>query len=155
MTSNILFHRNNQNFPSDVVLAESMWGTLAMIVVNFFTYFFWKAVSDTRDLHVQVHHVHEDVRVMESEMYEHSLRGWSTLLIFWFSTTFISAWSGIHFVATRNSEQFGYLTPFDDRNALIPTLVLVIWYPLRMLGDNTKISTAAALTAETRCRKAN
>ena len=31
---------------------------------------------------------------------------------------------------------------------LIPMLVLVIWYPQRMLGDNTKISTAAALTAE-------
>ena len=61
--ANISFHRNNQNFPSDVVLAESMWGTLMMIVVIFFTYFFWKAVSDTRDLHVQVHHVHEDVRV--------------------------------------------------------------------------------------------
>ena len=129
--------------------AESMWGTLMMIVVIFFTYFFWKAVSDTRDLHVQVHHVHEDVRVMESEMYEHSLRGWSTLLVFWFSTTFISAWSGIHFVATRNSEQFGYLiTHLMTGMLLIPTLVLVIWYPQRMLGDNTKISTAAALTAE-------
>lgn len=140
--ANISFHRNNQNFPSDVVLAESMWGTLMMIVVIFFTYFFWKAVSDTRDLHVQVHHVHEDVRVMESEMYEHSLRGWSTLLVFWFSTTFISAWSGIHFVATRNSEQFGYLiTHLMTGMLLIPTLVLVIWYPQRMLGDNTKIST--------------
>ena len=147
--ANILFHQNNQNFPSDIVLAESMYGTLIMLVVIFFTYFFWKAVSDTRDLHVQVHHVHEDVRVMEAEMYEHSLRGWGTLLLIWFSTTFISAWSGIHFVATRNSEQFGHLiTHLITGVFLIPMLVLVIWYPQRMLGDNTKISTAAALTAE-------
>ena len=147
--ANILFHQNNKNFPSDIVLAETMYGTLIMLVVVFFTYFFWKAVSDTRDLHVQVHHVHEDVRVMEAEMYEHSLRGWGTLLLIWLSTTFISAWSGIHFVATRNSEQFGYLiTHLMTGMLLIPMLVLIIWYPQRMLGDNTKISTAAALTAE-------
>ena len=37
--ANILFHQNNQNFPSDIVLAESMYGTLIMLVVIFFTYF--------------------------------------------------------------------------------------------------------------------
>ena len=33
--ANILFHQNNKNFPSDIVLAESMYGTLIMLVVIF------------------------------------------------------------------------------------------------------------------------
>ena len=137
--ANILFHQNNQNFPSDIVLAESMYGTLIMLVVIFFTYFFWKAVSDTRDLHVQVHHVHEDVRVMEAEMYEHSLRD-GVLCCLSGSQPHLSL-LGQEFILSQqeNSEQFGYLiTHLMTGMLLIPMLVLVIWYPQRMLGDNTK-----------------
>ena len=39
-------------------------------------------------------------------MYEHSLGGWGSMLFVWFSTTFLSAWSGVNFVATRNNEAY-------------------------------------------------
>ena len=57
--ANVFFHQNNPTWPTGIALSDMMFGTLIMLVVIFFTYFFWKAVSDTRDLHVQVHHVHE------------------------------------------------------------------------------------------------
>ena len=147
--ANVFFHQNNPDWPSEMALSDMMYGTLIMLVVVFFTYFFWKAVSDTRDLHVQVHHVHEDVRIMERDMYEHSLGGWGSMLLVWFSATFISSWSGVNFVASRNNE--GYFTLIVHVLTgvmLIPLILMLIWYPQRMLGTGSKISTSAALTAE-------
>ena len=147
--ANIFFHKNNQDFPIGTSLSDMMYGTLIMLVVVFFTYFFWKAVSDTRDLHVQVHHVHEDVRIMERDMYEHSLGGWGSMLFVWFSATFISAWSGVNFVASINND--AYFTLFVHVLSgiiIVPLFLMIIWYPQRMLGTATKISTSAALTAE-------
>ncbi len=149
VAANVFFHQNNPDWPSNMALPDMMFGTLIMLVVVFFTYFFWKAVSDTRDLHVQVHHVHEDVRIMERDMNEHTLGGWGTLLLFWFTSAFISAWSGVNFVATRNNESYFTLIAHITTGFLvIPLTVLLIWYPQRMLGTNTKISTSAALSAE-------
>ena len=45
-----------------------MGGFLITLVCIFFLYFFIKAVRETRDLHVETHHLHEDVRVMEESM---------------------------------------------------------------------------------------
>ena len=42
-----------------------MEGTLAILVVVFFIYYFSHAVVETRDLHVEENHVHEDVRLMQ------------------------------------------------------------------------------------------
>jgi len=147
--ANVFFHQNNPDWPSEMALSDMMYGTLIMLVVVFFTYFFWKAVSDTRDLHVQVHHVHEDVRIMERDMYEHSLGGWGSMLLIWFSTTFISAWSGVNFVASRNNDSyFTLIVHILSGVMIIPLILMLIWYPQRMLGTGTKISTSAALTAE-------
>jgi len=147
--ANVFFHQNNPSFPEGMSLSDMMYGTLIMLVVVFFTYFFWKAVSDTRDLHVRINHVHEDVRVMEKDMYEHSLGGWGSVLAIWFSTAFLSAWSGVHFVATRNSDDFFTLFVHIITGIMvIPFLIMTIWYPQRMLGEDTKVSTSAALTAE-------
>ena len=147
--ANVFFHQNNPDWPSEMALSDMMYGTLIMLVVVFFTYFFWKAVSDTRDLHVQVHHVHEDVRIMERDMYEHSLGGWGSMLLVWFSTTFISAWSGVNFVASRNNDSyFTLIVHILSGVMIIPMILMLIWYPQRMLGTATKISTSAALTAE-------
>ena len=147
--ANVFFHQNNPDWPVEMALSDMMYGTLIMLVVVFFTYFFWKAVSDTRDLHVQVHHVHEDVRIMERDMYEHSLGGWGSMLLIWFSATFISAWSGVNFVASRNNEAyFTLIVHVLTGVMLIPLILMLIWYPQRMLGTGTKISTSAALTAE-------
>mgnify|MGYP005720426131 FL=1 len=147
--ANVFFHQNNPTWPTGIALSDMMFGTLIMLVVIFFTYFFWKAVSDTRDLHVQVHHVHEDVRIMERDMYEHSLGGWGSMLFVWFSTTFLSAWSGVNFVATRNNEAyFTLIVHVLSGIIVVPLILMIIWYPQRMLGTTTKISTSAALTAE-------
>ena len=147
--ANIFFHQNNQDFPQGSSLSDMMYGTLIMLVVVFFSYFFWKAVSDTRDLYVQVHHVHEDVRVMEQNMYEYSLNGWWALLVGWFAAAFISAWSGVNYIATRNNDDlFVLFIHIISGIMVIPLFLGLIWYPQRILGVTTKISTSAALTAE-------
>ena len=147
--ANIFFHKNNQDFPIGTSLSDMMYGTLIMLVVVFFSYFFWKAVSDTRDLYVQVHHVHEDVRVMEQNMYEYSLNGWWALLVGWFTAAFISAWSGVNFIARRNNDDyFALFIHIISGIMVIPLFLGLIWYPQRILGVTTKISTSAALTAE-------
>lgn len=145
----VLFHEKNSEFPTNMVLSDMMSGVLIILVILFFTYFFWKAVIETRDLHVQIHHVHEDVRVMEREMSEHSLVGWGSLLVLWLLTTFYSSWSGVHYIAQRTDPNSFYYTMHIISGLLIvPFLMLLIWYPQRMLGSDARISTAAAITAE-------
>ncbi|MDG1537728.1 MAG: hypothetical protein P8Q85_04160, partial [Candidatus Poseidoniaceae archaeon] len=73
IVSQLLYHNENPTFPIGVSASQMMMGTLVILVVLFFIYFFWKAVSETRDLHIEEYHLHEDVRLMEMEMAEHSL----------------------------------------------------------------------------------
>jgi hypothetical protein len=149
MFMQILFHQNNANFPQNMVLSDMMYGVLIMLVIFFFVYFFWKAVIETRDLHVQIHHVHEDVRVMEQEMREHSLVGWGSLLVFWLVNTFYSCWNGVHYIARRGDQSSAYYFMHIISGLLIvPVFMLLMWYPQRMLGSNVRISTTAAITAE-------
>ena len=145
----VLFHEKNTQFPTNMVLSDMMSGVLIILVILFFTYFFWKAVIETRDLHVQIHHVHEDVRVMEREMGEHSLVGWGSLLVFWLIITFYSSWSGVHYIAQRTEpNSFYYIMHIISGLFIVPVFMLLIWYPQRMLGSDVRISTAAAITAE-------
>jgi hypothetical protein len=145
----ILFHQNNSNFPKNMVLSDMMYGVLIMLVIFFFVYFFWKAVIETRDLHVQIHHFHEDVRVTEQEMREHSLVGWGSLLVFWLANTFYSCWNGVHYIARRGDQSSTYYFMHVISGILIvPMFMLLMWYPQRMLGNEVKISTTAAITAE-------
>ncbi len=145
----VLFHEKNSQFPTNMVLSDMMSGVLIMLVILFFTYFFWKAVIETRDLHVQIHHVHEDVRVMEREMGEHSLVGWGTLLVFWLLTTFYSSWNGVHYISQRTDPNtFYYVMHIFSGLLIVPVFMLLIWYPQRMLGSDARISTTAAITAE-------
>ena len=145
----VLFHQNNSDFPKNMVLSDMMYGVLIMLVIFFFVYFFWKAVIETRDLHVQIHHVHEDVRVMEKEMREHSLVGWGSLLVFWLINTFYSCWNGVHYVARRSDQSSTfYVMHIISGLLIVPVFMLLMWYPQRMLGNKVKISTTAAITAE-------
>ena len=77
----VYFHSNNKDFPLSFSLSEMMGGFLITLVCIFFLYFFIKAVRETRDLHVETHHIHEDVRVMEASMREHSLSGWTLVCL--------------------------------------------------------------------------
>jgi len=148
----IMFHVDNSNFPLKIELSELMWGTLIVLVVLFLLSFFWKAVSETRDMHVETYHVHEDVRVMEAEMAEHSLAGWTLIFVTWLMLVIISTWSGAHYVSERIAIE-------GDRNIflilhlisgvlILPTYFWVIWFPQRMLGDNTRVQTKASFAAD-------
>ena len=102
----IVLHVNSPNFPIGATLGDALGGTILAAVGLFFTYFFWKAVTETRDLHVKEHHLHTDVRVMEEAMAEHSLFSWTILVFIWIFTIIINAWAGAHFIADRLVEDY-------------------------------------------------
>ena len=145
MGAQIFFHRNNATFPFGFKLAEMMEGTLVLLIVFFFLFFFWKAVVETRDLHIEVHHLHEDVRVMEAELTEHSLKGWSALFGVWIGLILLSSWAGLHHVASYGDSNLGYLfVHLLTGIPAIPLLMFILWYPQRMLGDQAQVRTRAA-----------
>jgi hypothetical protein len=145
----ILFHKQQADFPVGATLGGMMEGTLATLVVMFFTYYFGRAVAETRDYHVEEYHVHEDVRLMEIEMAEHSLRGWGFILTLWFVLITLSAWSGAHFVAERGAERIGAFTTHLLSGIIsIPLFMALIWYPQRMLGTGAEVKTRAAINAK-------
>ena len=148
----IMFHVENPDFPLGVELSQLMWGTLIVLTVLFLLSFFWKAVLETRDMHVEAYHVHEDVRVMEAEMAEHSLAGWTVIFLTWIMLVIISTWSGAHYVSER-------IAIAGDRNIflvihivsgllILPVYFWTIWFPQRMLGENTRVQTKAAYAAD-------
>jgi len=144
----IFYHRNNPTFPFGFALSDMMEGTLIFLIVLFFLFFFWKAVIETRDLHVEVHHVHEDVRVMEAELAEHSLKGWSALFGIWIGLITLSTWAGLHHVAEFGERNVGFLVlHLITGLPAVPLLLFILWYPQKMLGDQAKIRTRAALDA--------
>lgn len=149
VVAQILYHKTQINFPIDASLGGMMEGTLATLVVMFFIYNFGKAVVETRDYHVEEYHVHEDVRLMELEMTEHSLRGWGLVVTLWFVLITISAWSGAHFVAERGAERVSSLATHIIAGSMsIPLFIGLIWYPQRMLGTDAQVKTRAAINAE-------
>ncbi len=144
----VFFHRNNPRFPISIQLSDMMEGTLIVLIVLFFIFFFWKAVIETRDLHVEINHLHEDVRVMETEMAEHSLAGWSAAFALWMALVFISSWAGIHHIATIGDSQIPFLIVHILTGiGSLPLLFFVLWYPQRMLGTDANVRTKAALDA--------
>jgi len=148
----IMFHAENPDFPLGVNLSQLMWGTLIVLTVLFLLSFFWKAVLETRDMHVEAYHVHEDVRVMEAEMAEHSLAGWTTIFLTWLMLVIISTWSGAHFVSERialpGDRTIFFIIHIISGILIIPVYFWTIWYPQRMLGDNTRVQTKAAYAAD-------
>lgn len=144
----IFFYRTNPSFPLGLNLANMMEGTLILLVVFFFLFFFWKAVVETRDLHVEVNHLHEDVRVMEEALAEHSLRGWTALLGCWVFLIIMSSWAGLRHVATYGDNSLGFLVlHLLTGLPAIPILIFVLWYPQRMLGNQASVRTRAAVDA--------
>ena len=95
-------------------------------------------------MHVQEHHLDDDVRVMEIAVKEHSLRGWGVLLITWLVIININAWSGAHFIADRMADRTGILALTPSLDLLESFLLAMLWYPQRMLGKETVVRTKAA-----------
>ena len=145
----IYFHSSNRDFPISFSLSDMMGGFLITLVCIFFLYFFIKAVRETRDLHVETHHLHEDVRVMEEAMREHSLVGWTFICTTWSVTAMMSAWAGAHYIAERTgSRTWALLMHLLFALITIPLMIWTIWFPQRMLGNETRVRTKAAVTAE-------
>ena len=144
----IFFHQKNPTFPVGLNLSDMMQGTLVVLVVFFFLFFFWKAVVETRDLHVEINHLHEDVRVMEEALADHSLRGWSAVFATWVMLVVISSWAGLHHVASYGESNIGFLVVHLLTGLpAIPVLMFVLWYPQRMLGNQAQVRTRAAVDA--------
>lgn len=147
--SQILFHVENKQFPISFELSQMMGGLLVTLVCIFFLYFFIKAVIETRDLHVETNHLHEDVRMMETEMAEHSLKAWTTVCLSWCGLAIVSSWSGAHFVAERMADQTILIAIYVVLSLIcIPLLMWTIWFPQRMLGTEALVRTKAAVDAE-------
>lgn len=145
----LLFHVENPNFPLDVTVSQLSFGGLLSVVAVFMLYMLSTAVRETRDLHVEENHLHEDVRKMTEEMEEHSLFGWAALFMVWGIVVVINAWSGAHFVSDRFADRWGVLTLHVLTAPLVlGGLLIVAWFPQRMLGQNAKVRTRAAHLAE-------
>lgn len=147
--SQVLFHVSAPKFPIDANLSDGILGVMLTAVGVFFTYFFWKAVIETRDYHVQENHVHADVRVMEEAMAEHSLFSWSVMVGLWVTFMILNGWSGAHFVANREVSNYGvYTIHLISGMFLIYVLMHILWFPQRMLGEGARVRTKAAAAAD-------
>ena len=145
----VYFHSNNKDFPLSFSLSDMMGGFLITLVCIFFLYFFIKAVRETRDLHVETHHIHEDVRVMEASMREHSLSGWMLVCLAWTAGAMLSAWTGAHYIAERTgSRTWALVLHLLFSVITIPLMVWTIWFPQKVLGNEARVRTKAAVTAE-------
>jgi hypothetical protein len=145
----LLFHVENPNFPMQATLSQLSTGALISVVALFLLYMMSTAVRETRDLHVEENHLHEDVRRMTEEMEEHSLFGWAALFAFWILIVVINVWSGAHFVADRFADRWGALTLHVLTAPLVIGGVLVTaWFPQRMLGQHAKVRSRAAHLAD-------
>ena len=145
----VYFHSNNKDFPLSFSLSDMMGGFLITLVCIFFLYFFIKAVRETRDLHVETHHIHEAVRVMEASMREHSLSGWMLVCLAWTAGAMLSAWTGAHYIAERTgSRTWALVLHLLFSVITIPLMVWTIWFPQKMLGNEARVRTKAAVTAE-------
>jgi len=145
----LLFHISNPNFPLDASLSQLSTGALISVVAVFMLYMLSTAVRETRDLHVEENHLHEDVRRMTEEMEEHSLYGWAALFVVWVIVVLLNAWSGAHFASDRFADRWGSLTLHVASAPLVLSgLLLVAWFPQRMLGQDAKVRTRAAHLAE-------
>ena len=104
--------------------------------------------------HVEEHHVHEDVRIMQTEMAEHSLRGWGVVCVAWFVLITISAWSGASFLSERGGVRMtSYVLHILTGLLSLPIFLMMIWYPHRMLGTDVRVTTKAAIRAENQMKE--
>ncbi len=145
----LFIHSKMPNFPIGFDIGEMLGGIILTIIAGFFGYFFWKAVIETRDLHVQEHHVHTDVRVMERAMGEHSLYAWTFMVVSWMMLVIFNGWAGAHFVADRDVERtYALVLHIISGLLAIFLLMQLLWFPQRMLGTGTRVRTKAATSAE-------
>ena len=135
-------HSSNPSFPLDTGLLSALPVYISNIVMLFIlTVILNRSVSETRDLHVEVHHPHPDPREQKRAQRDHSLAGWTLMLFLFAILVNISAWAGAHHVSPRppfeSSRMFTYVLHLQSTWTFILLFNLILWYPQFMLGNST------------------
>lgn len=134
---NISLHQGAPAFPLEFS-SEGITITIGALIMSIFLGFvFTRAVLETRDIHVEEKFQNPDPRIVADAMYNHSLLGWVSILIFWSISCFISSWAGTHFVSVRPHGSiiwqftyifFGFIS--------VAGMCILLWYPQLMLGSS-------------------
>ena len=112
---------------------------VGILLITFVCFILQRAVTETRDVHVEERHWHPDPRQVELAKRDHSLIAWTFALFAYCFVAVIHAWSGAYYVSARiPSEETGWV--FLKMLYMISGFILVwlmmhvLWYPQIMLG---------------------
>tara|TARA_B100000927_G_scaffold231870_1_gene191930 strand:+ start:29322 stop:30482 length:1161 start_codon:yes stop_codon:yes gene_type:complete len=143
-------HSNAPYFPVDSELSD--WGGVAignMIMIFLSIFVVHRAVTETRDIHVEEKHAHPDPRLVEKAWRDHRLDAWTWSLAIWALMINIMSWSGAHAISQRPPIEDGIfglslVYVFSGVSSFF-LLMHVVWYPHFMLGggDHTIQSSRA------------
>ena len=134
-------HGMDANFPfggrGDAIAIVSV----GFIVITFIGFILKRAVTDTRDLHVEERHWHPDPRQVDLAMRDHSLIAWSSALLIYCIAIIIHAWAGAHYVAVRQPGEvsgWGLLKMLHLLSGILAVWLImhILWYPQIMLGTS-------------------
>jgi hypothetical protein len=114
---------------------------VGLIVITFIGFILKRAVTDTRDLHVEERHWHPDPRQVDLAMRDHSLIAWSSALLIYCFAIVIHAWAGAHYVAVRQPGDvtgWGLLKLLHLLSGILIVWLMmhILWYPQIMLGTS-------------------
>ena len=114
---------------------------VGLIVITFIGFILKRAVTDTRDLHVEERHWHPDPRQVDLAMRDHSLIAWSSALLIYCFAIVIHAWAGAHYVAVRQPGEvtgWGLLKALHLLSGILIVWLMmhILWYPQIMLGTS-------------------
>ncbi|MAH99152.1 MAG: hypothetical protein CMA12_07435 [Euryarchaeota archaeon] len=136
-------HADTPRFPADAEISGWIWIIVVNMIMLFLSIFVVRrAVTETRDIHVQRRHAHPDPRVIDRARKDHSLKTWSVAIGLWILLLNVSFWSSTHSVAPSPGElDFSYFLVFVylATGVLASILLLaIIWMPEFMLGTTEK-----------------
>ena len=133
-------HAPSPTFPFTIDSSGFMFGGAGFAIMAFFTYIFYKAVVETRDIHVEEKHHDTDARKMSDSLVDHSLYLWSVSLVAWLILTNLSAWSGVHYIAIRpHGSIFWLLIHITSGMWVIFGIMHLLWFPQYMLGSDQEM----------------
>ncbi len=138
----IAVHSTTPSFPFGAGLSSTFGLVVGESVLAFIlSVIIYRSVTETRDLHVEVHHPHPDPREQDRADRDHSLGAWTLMLFLFAIMVNISAWAGSHHVSPRppfeSSRMFTYLLYLLSTWIFILIFNLILWYPQLMLGNST------------------
>ncbi|MDE0707412.1 MAG: hypothetical protein OSB33_00505 [Candidatus Poseidoniales archaeon] len=133
-------HGEDANFPFGWEMDAIVITFVGFIFIAFIFFILLRAVTETRDVHVEERHYHPDPRQREIAKRDHSLIAWSVALFAYCVLVVIHAWSGAHYVALRQPgavEWWWVLKAvYMFSGLLLVWLMLqILWYPQLMLGN--------------------